>query len=99
MAQRHYSFIYPAPNQEGGCSWYLIQRGQIHAVVDEPRDRRAAEECLALMGRIYTSSTPPVTQAMQDDVEVTLLVAAWFRSRPHELQRTLLPEEVKERLR
>jgi excinuclease ABC subunit C len=99
VAQRHYSFIYPVPNQEGGCSWYLIQRGQVHAVIDEPRERRAAEECLALMERIYTSSTLPIAQAMYEDVEVTLLVAAWFHSRPHELQRTLLPESAEERLR
>jgi hypothetical protein len=51
------------------------------------------------MERIYTSSTRAVTQAMQEDVEVTLLVAAWFRSHPHELQRTILPEAAEERLR
>jgi len=99
VAQRHYSFIYPMPNQEGGCSWYLIRRGQVHAVVDEPRERRAAEECLGMMGRIYTSGTLPITQMMQEDVEVTFLVAAWFRSHPHELQRTILPEAAEERLR
>ena len=36
---------------------------------------------------------------MREDVEMTLLVASWFRSRPDELQRTLSPEEVQERLR
>lgn len=99
MAQRHYSFVYPVFDQQGGCSWYLIQCGQVHAVIAEPRERLAAEECLALMERIYTSSTRAVTQAMQEDVEVTLLVAAWFRSHPHELQRTILPEAAEKRLR
>lgn len=99
VAQRHYSFVYPVLNQQGRCSWYLIQRGQVRAVIAEPRERRAADECLALMERIYRSSTRSVTQAMQEDVEVTLVVAAWFRSRQHELQRRISPEAAEERLR
>ncbi len=94
--QRHYNFIYAALGREGGCLWYFIRRSQVHLAIDEPQDRAAAEECLAAIERIYT---PPVNQAMREDVEMTLLVASWFRSRPDELQRTLSPEEVQERLR
>jgi excinuclease ABC subunit C len=99
VAQRHYSFIYPMPNQEGGRSWYLIRCGHVNAVVDEPQERRAAEECLGMIGRIYTSGTLPVTQMMQEDMEVKFLVAAWFRSRPDELQHALLPEVAEAKLR
>ena len=93
--QRHYNFITRAWSRR----WLLV-------VLHPPRpsppchrrtpDRAAAEECLAAIERIYT---PPVNQAMREDVEMTLLVASWFRSRPDELQRTLSPEDVKERLR
>jgi len=77
----------------------LIRSGQVCLVIDEPHDCEAAEECLAAIGRIYTGGTPPVNQAMREDVEVTLLVAAWFRSHPDELQRTLSLDEVKDRLK
>jgi hypothetical protein len=99
VAQRHYSFIYPVLNELGGCLWYLLQHGQVHAAFDEPQDLQTAEQCLAVLERVYTSGTPPVTQTMREDAEVTLLVAAWFHSRPNELGRTLSPEVAKERLR
>jgi len=35
---------------------------------------------------------------MRQDVEMTLLVAGWFRSRPNELQRTMPPEAAMEKL-
>ncbi len=98
-AQRHYSFIYPALSREGTCLWYFIRRGQVQLAIDEPHSRLAADECLAAIERIYTGGTPSVNQAMREDVEMTLLIASWFRSRPDELQRTLSPDEVKERLR
>jgi excinuclease ABC subunit C len=98
-AQQHYSFVYPVPGREGGCLWYLVRRGQVCLAIDEPHDRETSEECLAAIERIYVGGAPPVTQATREDVEMTLLVASWFRSRPDELQRTLPPEEVRERLR
>ena len=98
-AKRRYSFIYPVPGREGGCLWYLVRRGQVCLAIDEPHDRETAGECLAAIERIYVRGTPPVNQATREDVEMTLLVASWFRSRPDELQRAFPPEEVKERLR
>ena len=75
--------------------WYFIRHGQVHLAIDEPHDRVAADECLAAIERIY----PSVNQAMREDVEMTLLIASWFRSHADELQRTLSPDEAKERLR
>ncbi len=98
-AERQYSFIYVVQSREGRRSWYLIQRGQIHAVIDEPRDRLPAEECLAMMERTYTGRTLPATGATREDAEMTLLVATWFASRPAELQHTLSPAAARERLR
>jgi excinuclease ABC subunit C len=98
-AQRHYSFIYSMAGREGCCLWYLIRSGQVCLAIDEPHLCEAAEECLAAIERIYAGRTPPVNQVMREDMEMTLLVASWFRSRPDELQRTLSPEEAKERLK
>src|SRR5208283_276614 len=44
--------------------------------------------CILLRGRSASNQLP-----------LTLLVAAWFRSRPGELQRALSPDAAKERLR
>jgi hypothetical protein len=77
----------------------LIYRGQLLAAIEEPQDRQAAEECLAMLERTYPSRTPPVTQPMREDAEMMLLVAGWFRSHPEELERPVLPETAKEGLR
>ena len=93
-AQRRYNFIYPVSGHQGGCSWYFIRRGQVCLAIDEPRNRRAARECLAAIARIYADDAPPAADAPREDVEMTLMVASWFRSRPEELQRTLSPEGI-----
>lgn len=99
IAQRHYHFVYPVASQQGGRLWYLVQRGQVHAALEEPRDPQAVQRCLALLERVFTSGRRSATQTMREDAEMTLLVATWFRSRPDELQRTLSPDAAKERLR
>lgn len=97
VAQRHYSFIYPVPGHHGGCTWYLLRHGQVYAACAEPHDRQTAEACLAAMGRLYTAASP-ATQTPREDVDQTLLVAAWFRSQPDELQRMLSPEAARQKL-
>jgi excinuclease ABC subunit C len=97
-AQRQYCFLYPLQRGQGQSLWYVIHRGQVHAAIAEPRARETAEQCLALIERVYARSTSSVIQAMREDVEMTLLVAVWFRNHPDELQRTLSPEAAKERL-
>jgi hypothetical protein len=78
---------------------YLVRRGQVCLAIDGPHDRATAEECLAAIERIYVGGTRPIDRATREDVEMALLVASWFRSRPDELQRTFSPEEVQKRLR
>ena len=99
VAQRKYSFIYPATGPEGNCSWYLVRGGQVQAAIREPRTRRPAEKCLAMIEQTYANNTLPIAEAMREDLEMTLLAAWWFGNRPKELQRTLSPAEAKERLR
>jgi excinuclease ABC subunit C len=93
-AQHHYNFIYPVPGHKGGCLWYFIRRGQACLAINEPRNRKTVAECLAVIERIYAGNTPPSIDATREDVEMTFLVASWFRSHPGELQRTLSPEGV-----
>jgi excinuclease ABC subunit C len=97
-AQGHYNFIYPVPRRAGGDTWYLIRRGQTVAAIDEPVERRAAEHCLTAMEQVYGSGASLAQSAGREDVEMTMLVASWFRSRPEELKRTLLPARANKRL-
>ncbi len=98
-AQREYNFIYPMPSRDSGSTLYLICRGQVVAAVDEPRECQTADQCLAVIEEIYGSGKSLAAQTAREDVEITLLVAGWFRSRPNELRRTLQWEAVKEELR
>ncbi len=82
-AQRDYSFIYPLPNGTGGHTWYFIRAGDVVAAATERR------RALALIDEVYGADGI----VKPDDVEVTLLVAGWFRSRPEEMLRTVLPKE------
>ncbi len=98
-AQREYSFVYPMPRRDGGYTWYFIRRGQAIAAIDEPVERQTAEQCLAMIEEHYGAGKSLASTAARDDVEMTLLVAGWFRSSPDELKRTLLPDKAKEKLR
>ncbi len=97
-ARREYSFIYPAPRREGGQTWYFIRRGEVLAAMEEPRGQREASRGLDLVEEIFANGKSSVASAMPDDVEMTLLVAGWFRSHPDELQRTMPPAAAKEKL-
>jgi hypothetical protein len=83
------------PHQEGQ-TWYLIRHGQVLAAVDEPRESLAAVQCLDLVEQTYDCAPPT---GARDDVEMTLLVAGWFRSRPEELRSTMSPNAAREWLR
>jgi excinuclease ABC subunit C len=97
-AQRNYNFVYPLQGIRRKSVWYVINRGQVVAAVFEPRTQKAAAQCMAVIERVYARSTPSILD-MQEDLEMTLLVARWFRSRPEELSRTLPPDIAKEKLR
>lgn len=92
-AQRHYSFVYPLPAYGRGEAWYLIRGGEVIGAVPSPAGDRNARRCLEALDNVYRTSGPPLE--FHDDLDSLLLVTAWFRARPEELQRTIDPDEAK----
>ena len=89
-ASRH-SFVYPVRGHDGAELWYLIHGGRVCAVVPAPRDDVGRRHAAARLEAVYRrDSSPPGV----GEVDGVLLVAAWFRRRTEERQRTLEPAEA-----
>ncbi|MHB1034220.1 MAG: GIY-YIG nuclease family protein [Pirellulales bacterium] len=96
QARRDYSFVYPLPH-DGGETWYVVDHGQVMTAMPAPVDRRTARECLAFLERTYPGDRPRPAGENLEDLDVILLVAAWFRRHPAELDRVLWPVEARRR--
>jgi excinuclease ABC subunit C len=96
-AQRHCSFVYPLPVFGRGERWYLIRGGEVVGAVRSPIDPRRAERCLETLDQVYRTAGPPLDY--QDDLDSLLVVTAWFRAQPAELQRTIAPADARRRCR
>jgi excinuclease ABC subunit C len=81
------SFVYEVPGHAGDNRAYIIRRGSIREERPAPKDdveREAlTERARRLLQRRETYARVAPTQAAE-----ILLLARWFRLRPHELQRT-----------
>jgi excinuclease ABC subunit C len=81
------SFVYEVPGHAGDNRVYIIRRGSIREERPAPKDdveREAlTERARRLLQRRETYARVAPTQAAE-----ILLLARWFRLRPHELQRT-----------
>ncbi len=83
-ARQHHSFIYPLIGADERCVWYFIERGQVRAVIYQPRTARSRVKACSLIDDIYRSQKPIATVMPHGQVDSVLLVAAWFRKRPEE---------------
>lgn len=92
--RRRYSFVYPLPGYRKGGDWYLVHRGEVAAVVPAPQQARAAKSCLRSLEELFPISPQGVTPRSEDP-DIVLLVTAWFRAHPEELDQTLTPQEAK----
>jgi excinuclease ABC subunit C len=81
------SFVYEVPGQAADDRVYIIRRGSIReercAPVDEGAREALTERARRLLQRRATYARVVPTQAAE-----ILLLARWFRLRPHELERT-----------
>lgn len=81
------SFVYEVPGEAGDGRVYIIRRGSIREELAAPSteaEREAvAERARRLLRRRETYARVAPTQAAE-----ILLLARWFRLRPHELERT-----------
>jgi excinuclease ABC subunit C len=82
------SFVYTVPGEQGDDRAYVVRRGRVRAEFPAPRtaaERRAME---AQVRAILAPTERAPRTVPGHEVDEVLLVAAWFRLRPAELERT-----------
>ncbi len=90
VARRKYSFVYPVRTGNGRRYWLAISRGQIRYGGSAPGSEESRRSWRGRLGRLY-SRTSRSRSIEPEDVEMLLLVTAWFRRFPRELNQVIKP--------
>jgi excinuclease ABC subunit C len=93
-ARDQHTFIYPVAGHEGRDLWYVIRRGWVAASLPPPREQRSREAAADLLRSVYERPQLAHEPANADELDLVLLVAAWFRKHPGERERVLDPGGV-----
>jgi excinuclease ABC subunit C len=88
------SFIYPARNEDGSQTWYLIHGGRVIAARPAPRCPATGAAVADLIESVYARSIPPGGALAANEVDAVMLVAAWFRKHPAERERVFTSEQA-----
>lgn len=96
FAQEHYSFVYPVRGPNRRTRWYLIHRGRVLSAQAEPRTIREWQFTQQRLAQIHVQDRVD-ERLSNDEVDVVLLVASWFRRHPEERLQTLSFKEVERR--
>ncbi|MDZ4820859.1 MAG: GIY-YIG nuclease family protein [Planctomycetota bacterium] len=94
QARQNYSFIYPVPLPRRGMFWFLFRRGQLVTGAAAPRNEQTAHRWLMRIDSTapqtpVAAGIDPTKPATDEDQELLMLTAAWFRKYPDELARTI----------
>jgi excinuclease ABC subunit C len=81
------SFVYEVPGHGGEDRVYVVRRGSIREEVPAPTEPAAREALAERAGRLLQKREVYARVAPTQAAEI-LLLARWFRLRPHEFQRT-----------
>jgi len=92
-AQDEHSFVYKMPGPGRSELWYAVHRGQVKAVLPAPRTEKAKQAALSKIEQVFGAGAW-AEPASVEEVDVVLLVAAWFRRHPDERNRTAAPEAI-----
>jgi excinuclease ABC subunit C len=82
------SFVYPLAGADGREVWYLLNRGQVRAVVRQPVSVAEREKVAAVFAATFTETAAPAVLT-GGAVDSVLLVSAWFRKYPAEKAKLL----------
>lgn len=82
------SFAYTLPGHAGEDRVYLIHRGSVRAEAEAPRTAEDHGRLAELAGEIYASTGRAGAPVLTHEIDEILLISAWFRRFPEELQRT-----------
>ena len=94
FAVEELSFAYVVPGHGGDDRVYLVRRGRVRAELDAPR---TPEACRALVDAAREVYDPPERRGSSvptHEIDELLLLSAWFRRFPAELERTIPPEAL-----
>ena len=89
-------FIYPVTGHNGARRLYLIRQGRVSYVSPVPRTARTRRRLLERARRVYASPGRGALGLSAHEAAEILLVASWFRLRPEERRRAVLPERFLE---
>jgi len=92
-ARAKMSFIYPVSDHTGEILWYVIHGGRTVKVLNVPRDSFGVKRAKASIRSIFARSNSELLES-HEHVDGMMLVMAWFRKYPGELNKTLTPREA-----
>jgi excinuclease ABC subunit C len=93
-ARAKMSFIYPVSSKTGQTLWYLIHAGRTVMSVEAPRDQVGAKRARAALRSVFGGPSGELLES-HEHVGGMMLVMAWFRKYPKELEKTLTPEQAR----
>jgi excinuclease ABC subunit C len=93
------SFTYTVAGHEGDDRVYLIRRGRVRAESPAPRAPRDRAQLRRLAEDVFGVTEREPAQVPTHEIDELLLLSAWFRRHPDELQRTRPPSAPSRRRR
>ena len=82
------SFVYTVPGFEGDDRVYVIRRGQVRAEAPAPKSQSDRSRIRELVDDIFRPVERPSASIPTHEIDELLLLSAWFRRFPQELERT-----------
>jgi excinuclease ABC subunit C len=82
------SFVYTVPGYDGADRVYLIRRGRVRAETEVPRVPGDAATLMNLITDVFDPGERDSVQIPTHEIDELLLLSAWFRRFPEELERT-----------
>jgi excinuclease ABC subunit C len=93
-ARQKMSFVYPVAGRDGGQTWYLIHGARVLAALPAPKDATGKERARTAIEAAFRDGRAPWLREAYEHADGMMLVLAWFRKHPEEMQRTMTPEEA-----
>ena len=93
------SFVYEVPGHEGDDRVYVIRRGRVRAEHSAPSDAAARAALKRLVEDVFGVTEREPAQVPTHEIDELMLLSAWFRRHPDELQRTRPPSAASPRRR
>jgi excinuclease ABC subunit C len=97
-ARAEQNFIYAAHSESGAQVWFALRHGQVAAVMPAPAVPSEQRKLGQVLRRIYKARESYRANVAAEEIDHVLLVAAWFRRRPAERDKCLVPAALLDRL-